>query len=72
MVRRQLDAVVGESFDPPRRLRPTLVKWAGFAVLAIGTAAAIAVILDANLGLREHNPHAAPKKPVTINIVPAR
>jgi len=71
-IRRQLDAVVGDSFDPPRKLRPTIAKWVGAALLAMGAAAAVIAILNANLGLREHNPHASPKKPVTITIVPAR
>ncbi|MEO5695381.1 MAG: hypothetical protein ABIQ72_19750 [Usitatibacter sp.] len=71
LIRRKLDAVVGESFNPPRKLRPTLLKWGGAAILAVATAAAIVAIIHANLHLRESDVH-APKKPVPINIVPAR
>jgi len=66
-VRRQLNKVVGESFDPPRRLRPTLLKWLAGAILAVGTSAGIVAILHANL-TRDHPP--VPGKPVTITIVP--
>lgn len=71
LVRRELNAVVGESFNPPRKVRATLLKWGAAAMLAVATSAAIVAILHANLHLREQDIH-APKKPVTINIVPAR
>jgi hypothetical protein len=71
-VRRQLDAVVGDRFDPPRAWRATLLKWLGAALLAVATAATIAGILDSNLTNAEKNAEKAPKRPVTVRIVPGR
>lgn len=75
-VKKQLDAVVGEAYQPPRSRRATLGKWALAAALAVGTSALIIGILDKHAG--EAKSHAAeqaaaaPKKPVPVTIVPAR
>jgi hypothetical protein len=69
-VKKQLDAVVGESFDPPRRWGATLAKWAIAAILAIATAAAIVATLQKHLEQAEKAPR--PPKPVPIQIIPAK
>ena len=69
-VRRQLDAVVGDHYDPPRRVGATLLKWAAAAVLAVVAAGTIAAILHTHLTNAEKAP--PPNRPVTIQIVPAR
>jgi len=69
-VKRELDAVVGERFAPPRRLRATLLKWGLFAILAVGAAAVVMTILHTHLTQAQTAP--GPKKPVTIRIVPAQ
>lgn len=71
-IRRKLDAVVGDEFKPPRQWRPTILKWLGAAILAVTAAATIAAILDNNLTAAEKAAQKAPKRPVTITIVPAR
>ena len=58
-VAKQLDAVVGESYEPPRNWRATLVKWLGAAVLAVATSALIIGILDKHVG--DAKSHAAEK-----------
>ena len=73
-VKKQLDAVVGESYEPPRRWRATLGKWLAFAVLAVAMSALIMGILDKHVG--DAKSHAAqhappvPKKPVPVFVVP--
>lgn len=69
-VKRQLDAVVGETFSPPRRLRTTLLKWGLFALLAVGAATVVMAILHTHLMQAQTAP--GPKKPVPIRIVPAK
>ena len=75
-VQKQLEAVVGDSYQPPRSWRNTLLKWLGAAALAVGTSALIIGILDKHVG--EAKSHAAsqgataPKKPVSVTIVPAK
>ena len=73
-VHKQLDAVVGESYQPPRSWRNTLLKWFGAAALAIGTSALIIGILDKHVGDAKSNAaeqaKSAPKKPVPVTIVP--
>ena len=71
-VRKQLDAVVGDEFHPPRQWKATILKWLAAAVLAVAAAAIIAAILDNNLTAAEKAAQKAPKRPVTITIVPAR
>lgn len=71
-VRKQLDAVVGDEYVPPREWRHTILKWLGAALLAIAAAATIAAILDNNLTAAEKAAEKAPKRPVTVQIVPAR
>ena len=69
-VRKQLDAVVGERFDPPRTLRATLLKWLLAAILAVSAAAGVMAILHTHIMKAQTAP--APKKPVTIQIVPSK
>lgn len=69
-IKKQLDAVVGERFDPPRPARATLLQWLVAAILAVAVAAAITAILHTHLMQAQTAP--APKKPVTIRIVPAK
>jgi hypothetical protein len=70
VVRKQLDKVVGERFDPPRRPRDVLLKWLLAALLAIGAAAIVMAILHTHLTQAQTAP--APKRPVPIHILPAR
>lgn len=69
-VRKELDAVVGDRFDPPRKPRETLLKWVMAALLAVGAAAVVMTILHRHLTQAQTAP--APKRPVPVNIVPAR
>ena len=75
-VQKQLNAVVGESYEPPRNWRATLGKWFIAAALAVGTSALIIGILDKHVG--EAKNHAAeqaahaPKKPVPVTIIPKK
>ena len=69
-IRKQLDAVVGESYEPPRRWRATLAKWLVAALLAIGAAAAVVGILDAHVMKAKKD--AAKKRPVPVYIVPSK
>lgn len=69
-VKRRLDAVVGDSYAPPRRWRASLGKWALAAVLAIGTSFAIVTILNTHVVDAQKAP--GPKKPVAVTIVPAQ
>ncbi len=67
-VKRELDAVVGKRFAPPRNLRATLLKWVLFAILGVGAAAVVMTVLHTHLTQAQTAP--GPKKPVTIRIVP--
>lgn len=69
-IKKQLDTVVGERFDPSRPVRSRLLKWAAAALLAVGTAAVVMTILHTHMTQAQTAP--APKKPVTIRIVPAQ
>ena len=69
-VKKQLDAVVGERFEPPRRRRETLIKWVLAALLAVGAAAAVMAILHTHVMQAQTAP--GPKRPVPVQIVPAR
>ena len=74
-VKKRLDAVVGESYDPPRRWKATLGKWALAAALAVGTSALIIGILDKHVGdAKSHAVEQAasvPKKePMPVFVVP--
>lgn len=68
-VQKQLQAVVGDSFDPPRRWGPTLAKWLVAALLAVGASAAIVGILHQQVMQAQTAP--APAKPVQVQILPA-
>ena len=67
-VKRQLDAVVGDEYRPPRKPREMLVKWVGAAILAVATAAIVMGTLHHNMTEAESAP--PPKKPVTVRILP--
>ena len=67
-VKRQLDAVVGGEYRPPRRPRELLLKWVGAAVLAVAAAALVIGTLHHNMTEAESAP--APRKPVSVRIVP--
>lgn len=69
-VRKQLDAVVGERYAPPRRWKATLGKWAAAALLAIVASAVVISILDLHVSKAQSD--AARKRPVPITIVPAK
>jgi hypothetical protein len=69
-IKRQLDAVVGESYEPPRRWGATLVKWAVFAMLAIVAAVVVVGIIDTHVTKAQKD--AASKRPIPIHIIPAK
>ncbi len=69
-VKRQLDAVVGDRFNPPNPWRARLLRWAVAAALAVAAAAVITEVLDHYLVKAQTAP--PPKKPVTIRIIPAQ
>ena len=69
-VRRQLDAVVGENYAPPRRVRDIVGKWFAAAVLAVAAAAIVVLTLHTYMTRAETAPK--PKKPVDVRILPAR
>jgi hypothetical protein len=69
-IKRQLDVVVGDSYDPPRRWAATLAKWAVFAVAGIAMAVAVVSILDVHVAKAQRD--AAHKRPIPIHIVPAK
>ena len=74
-VRKQLDAVVGESYEPRGSWRATLGKWILAAVLAVGTSALIVGILDKYVGeakIHAAEQAAAQQKVVPVTIVPAQ
>ena len=69
-IRKQLDAVVGESYDPPRRWAATLGKWLLFAVAGIAMAVAVVTILDVHVTKAQKD--AAHKRPIPVHIIPAK
>ena len=69
-LKRQLDAVVGDSYDPPRRWRATLVKWLVAAILGIGMATLVVEILDTHIIKAQKD--AAKKRPIPVYIIPAK
>ncbi len=69
-VKKQLDAVVGDSYAPPRRWGPTLAKWAIVAVLAVGAAIAVVSVLHTHAVKAQKAAEA--KKPVPVHIIPAK
>ena len=69
-VAKQLNAVVGESYDPPRRWSASVAKWVIAAILAIGAAAAVVAILHTHLVQAQKAP--PPPRPVPIQIIPAK
>jgi hypothetical protein len=69
-IKRQLDAVVGESYEPPRRWKATAVKWLAAAALAIGMAAIVVGILDMHATKAQKD--AAKKRPIPVHILPPK
>ena len=69
-VKKQLDAVVGESFEPPRRWGASFAKWAIVAVLAVGAAIVVVSILHTHVVKAQKA--AAAKRPVPVQIIPAK
>lgn len=69
-IKRQLDAVVGESYDPPRRWKATVAKWLVFAIAGIAMAVAVVSILDVHVTKAQKD--AAQKRPIPIHIIPAK
>ena len=69
-IRKQLDALVGERFEPPRPMRARLLKWIAGAILGVGAAAVVMAILHIHLTQAQTAP--APKKPVPVRIVPVQ
>ena len=69
-IKRHLDAVVGDEFRPPRKPRELILKWAGAAVLAVATAAIVMGTLHRYMTDAESAP--APRKPVTVTILPPK
>jgi hypothetical protein len=73
-VARQLKAVVGESYDPPRRWGATFAKWAIAAILAIGAAVTVVGGLEHYI-VKAHQappPPPPPSGPVPVQIIPAK
>ena len=69
-VKKQLDAVVGDRYEQPSSKRDTLVKWIVAALLAVGAAALVMSVLHTHLMQAQTAP--APKRPVPVQILPAR
>jgi hypothetical protein len=69
-VRKQLDAVVGESYTPKRRWGASFAKWAIVAVLAVGAAMVVVSILHTHVAKAQKA--AAAKRPVPVHIIPAK
>ena len=69
-IKKQLDAVVGESYEPPRRWRATLSKWLVAAVLGVGMAVVVVRVLDFYATKAQKD--AAQKRPIPIHIIPAK
>ena len=72
-VKKQLDAVIGDSYDPPRRWGATIAKWLAFAVLAIAAAAVVVGILHTHvMKAQTAPPPPGTTKTVPVQIVPAK
>jgi hypothetical protein len=69
-MKRQLDAVVGDSYRPPRNWRNTLLRWLAAAVLAVGASAVIVTILDTYIAKAQKEP--PPPRPVQVQILPSK
>ena len=69
-IRKQLDAVVGDSYRPPRRWGATIARWLAAAFLAIAAAVLVVGILDVHVTKAQKD--AAKKRPVPVYIVPAK
>jgi len=69
-IKKELDAVVGERYAPPRRWRETILRWSVAAVLAVGAAAAVITVLHVHV--KQAQVEAASKATVPGRIVPAK
>jgi hypothetical protein len=69
-IKRRLDAVVGDKFRPPRKPRELIAKWVGAAALAVATAAIVMGTLHRYMTDAQSAP--APKRPVTVTILPPK
>ena len=69
-INRQLDTVVGDSYDPPRRWKATILKWLAFAALAVAASVLIVGILDTHVMKAQRN--AAEKRPVPVHLIPPK
>jgi hypothetical protein len=69
-VRKQLDAVVGESYRPPRDWRATIAKWLAAALLAVVASVVVVSILHKHTADAQRA--AAHKRPVPVHIIPAK
>lgn len=67
---RQLDAVVGDSYDPPRRWKAAVLKWLAFAALAVVASVVIVGILDTHVMKAQKD--AAQKRPVPVHLIPPK
>jgi len=69
-IKRQLDTVVGDSYEPPRRWKATVLKWLAFAALAVAASVVIVGILDTHATKAKKN--AAEKRPVPVHLIPPK
>ena len=69
-VKKQLDAVIGESYEPPRRWGRTILKWSVVAALAIAASVVVVGILDIHATKAQKD--AAKKRPVPVFVVPSK
>ena len=69
-IKRQLDAVVGESYEPPRNWSATIAKWLAFAALAVVAAVVVVEIIDVHMTKAQKE--AAKKRPIPVFVVPAK
>lgn len=67
-IRKEVEKLVGESFEPRRRWPATLAKWLAAALLAVVASALIVAILHTHV--RDAQKAPGPKKPVPVRIVP--
>jgi hypothetical protein len=79
-VRRKLDEVVGSGYDTISSkgaagwLRSRILKWAAGAVFAVGAMLLVVYTIESHRlpSAAQQQSHQAPKKPVTVTIVPAK
>jgi len=69
-LKKRLDAVVGDRYDPPRPLAARAAGWVPAAALAVVAAAVVMGVLHKYMTQAETAP--APRKPVPVTILPPR